>query len=97
MSFNEKVEETVVFKSKDSVCQMHKTLLNRRKKQRQRQNRKEENMERRRRNSSTEHTSSGEESTKVSLHPLQPLVTVYVVIHYFLTKTLLSVLVTKTR
>ena len=66
MSFNDKVEETM-FKSKDSVCQMHKTLLNRRKKQRQRQNRREENIERRRRNSSTENTSGSEDRSQVRL------------------------------
>lgn len=69
VSFSEKVEETK-FKSKDSVCQMHKTLVNRRKKKRQRENRKTvENADgRRRRNSSNSEYSSSDEvySTKVS-------------------------------
>lgn len=46
VSFNDKDEE-LVFKAKDSVCVMHKTLLNRRKKQRQREHRREEGKTRR--------------------------------------------------
>lgn len=63
VSFSDKVEETM-FKSKDSVSNMHKTLLNRRKKHRQRENRKNQ-----RRNSSTEHSSGEENNSKVTNSP----------------------------